>query len=60
MITSCIIREPEAASEVVVDGDCLVAAAERAEPDPLVDERVGDQLAQRRLARRADRPTMLS
>ena len=40
--------------------ETLSAAPERAEPEPVVDECLGNQLAQRRIARRADRPTMLS
>jgi hypothetical protein len=39
----------EPGQQIVVDGNRVLAVAERAEPDPLVDERAGDLFAQRRL-----------
>jgi hypothetical protein len=36
-------RRGEAGQHIVVDGNRRLAAAERAEPDPLVDERFGDR-----------------
>jgi len=39
----------EAGQQVVVDGNRLRAAAESAEPEPLVEERIGDLFAERRL-----------
>ena len=51
MATRC---RAEAGQQLVVDGDRVLAAVERAEPEPLVDERLGDLFAQRQLGRRAE------
>ncbi len=44
-------RGAEATDYVVVDRDLLLIAAELAESDPLVDERLGGRLAQRQFGR---------
>jgi hypothetical protein len=50
----------EAGHDIVVGGDCLGAAVERAERDPSVDERYGDPLPQRRLGGVAEAATTSS